>query len=71
MSSSPLAYEYERDDYYCYPGSLVLKNELVSRRLRGVADKTRTPKCTNCFQKISNRATFVAKVSQELSQIVI
>ena len=28
MTSAPLAYEYERDDYYCYPDSSVLKNEL-------------------------------------------
>ena len=28
MVSSPLSYEYERDDYYCYPNSPVLKNEL-------------------------------------------
>lgn len=28
MVSSPLSYEYERDDYYCYPDSPVLKNEL-------------------------------------------
>ncbi len=26
--SSNLSYEYERDDYYCYPGSAVLKNKL-------------------------------------------
>ena len=25
---SPLSYEYERDDYYCYPNSSVLKNKL-------------------------------------------
>lgn len=28
MMPSPLSYEYERDDYYCYPDSSVLKNEL-------------------------------------------
>ena len=28
MSSIPLSYEYERDDYYCYPDSSVLKNKL-------------------------------------------
>ena len=28
MSFIPLSYEYERDDYYCYPNSSVLKNEL-------------------------------------------
>ena len=28
MTSTPLSYEYERDDYYCYPDSPVLKNEL-------------------------------------------
>ena len=28
MLSSPLSYECERDDYYCYPRSCVLKNEL-------------------------------------------
>lgn len=28
MSFAPLAYEYERDDYYCYPNSPVLKNKL-------------------------------------------
>lgn len=28
MAPSPLSYEYERDDYYCYPDSSVLKNEL-------------------------------------------
>ena len=26
--SSNLSYEYERDDYYCYPGSVVLRNKL-------------------------------------------
>ena len=26
--SVPLSYEYERDDYYCYPNSSVLKNKL-------------------------------------------
>lgn len=25
---APLSYEYERDDYYCYPNSSVLKNKL-------------------------------------------
>ena len=25
---APLSYEYERDDYYCYPDSSVLKNKL-------------------------------------------
>lgn len=28
MTSVPLSYEYERDDYYCYPDNPVLKNEL-------------------------------------------
>lgn len=28
MALTPLSYEYERDDYYCYPDSPVLKNEL-------------------------------------------
>ena len=28
MVLAPLSYEYERDDYYCYPNSSVLKNEL-------------------------------------------
>ena len=28
MTSVTLSYEYERDDYYCYPDSSVLKNEL-------------------------------------------
>ena len=28
MSSIPLSYEYEIDDYYCYPNSSVLKNKL-------------------------------------------
>ena len=28
MSSIPLSYEYERDDYYYYPNSSVLKNKL-------------------------------------------
>jgi hypothetical protein len=28
VSSIPLSYEYERDDYYCYPNSSVLKNKL-------------------------------------------
>ena len=28
MSSAPLSYEYEKDDYYCYPDSSVLKNKL-------------------------------------------
>lgn len=31
MSSVPLSYEYERDGYYCYPDSLVLKNKLNIR----------------------------------------
>ena len=26
--TTPLSYEYERDDYYCYPNSSVLKNKL-------------------------------------------
>lgn len=28
MVKTPLSYEYERDDFYCYPGSAVLKNKL-------------------------------------------
>lgn len=28
MDTSVLAYEYERDDFYCYPDSKVLKNKL-------------------------------------------
>lgn len=28
MPTSPLSYEYGRDDYYCYPNSNVLKNKL-------------------------------------------
>ena len=28
MTTMPLSYEYERDDYYCFPDSTVLKNEL-------------------------------------------
>ena len=28
MLSAPLSYEYERDDYYCYSNSSVLKNKL-------------------------------------------
>lgn len=28
MDSIPLSYEYERDDYYCYPDSSVLRNKL-------------------------------------------
>lgn len=28
MSDTTLSYEYERDDYYCYPGSKVLRNKL-------------------------------------------
>lgn len=28
MPSIPLSYEYERDDYYCYPDSSALKNKL-------------------------------------------
>ena len=28
MGLAPLSYEYERDDYYCYPDSPVLKNKL-------------------------------------------
>ena len=28
MTSVPPSYEYERDDYYCYPDNPVLKNEL-------------------------------------------
>ena len=28
MAKTPLSYEYERDDFYCYPDSTVLKNKL-------------------------------------------
>ena len=28
MVKTPLSYEYERDDFYCYPDSAVLKNKL-------------------------------------------
>lgn len=28
MAKTPLSYEYERDDFYCYPDSAVLKNKL-------------------------------------------
>ena len=28
MSKTPLSYEYERDDFYCYPDSKVLRNKL-------------------------------------------
>ena len=28
MVKTPLSYEYERDDFYCYPDSTVLKNKL-------------------------------------------
>lgn len=28
MGESPLSYEYERDDFYCYPNSKVLRNKL-------------------------------------------
>ena len=37
-----------------------LKNRtrFISRRLRGVADKSHTPKCANYFSKMSSRATF-------------
>ena len=28
MSKNPLPYEYERDDFYCYPNSKVLRNKL-------------------------------------------
>ncbi|MBQ9017721.1 cell filamentation protein Fic, partial [Candidatus Saccharibacteria bacterium] len=28
MSETPLSYEYERDDFYCFPDSKVLRNKL-------------------------------------------
>lgn len=31
MTPAPLSYEYERDDYYCYPDSSVLRNKLNIR----------------------------------------
>ena len=36
MVSVPLSYEYERDDYYCYPDSSVLKNELGIKDEKGL-----------------------------------
>ena len=36
MSSVPLSYEYERDDYYCYLGSSVLKNKLNIKEERAL-----------------------------------
>lgn len=36
MTSVPLSYEYERDDYYCYPDNPVLKNELGIKDERGL-----------------------------------
>jgi len=31
MNNNPLSYEYERDDFYCYPSSSILKNKLNIR----------------------------------------
>ena len=31
MSETPLSYEYERDDFYCFPDSKVLRNKLNIR----------------------------------------
>ena len=41
MVSSPLSYEYERDDYYCYPNSPVLKNELGINNEKELAEAER------------------------------
>ncbi len=41
MVSSPLSYEYERDDYYCYPDSPVLKNELGIKDEKELAEAER------------------------------
>ena len=37
----PLSYEYERDGYYCYPGSTVLKNKFDIRDERTLIEKER------------------------------
>ena len=31
MGEAPLSYEYERDDFYCFPNSKVLRNKLGIR----------------------------------------
>ena len=31
MDEAPLSYEYERDDFYCFPNSKVLRNKLGIR----------------------------------------
>ena len=31
MGEAPLSYEYERDDFYCFPDSRVLRNKLGIR----------------------------------------
>lgn len=41
MASSPLSYEYERDDYYCYPDSSALKNELGIKDEKELAEAER------------------------------
>lgn len=38
---APLSYEYERDDYYCYPDSNVLKNKLGIRDEKTLAEAER------------------------------
>ena len=37
----PLSYEYERDDYYCYPGSTILKNRLDIKDEQMLIEKER------------------------------
>jgi len=41
MVSTPLSYEYERDDYYCYPDSPVLRNELGIKDEKELAEAER------------------------------
>lgn len=41
MVSSPLSYEYKRDDYYCYPDSSVLRNELGIKDEKELAEAER------------------------------
>lgn len=41
MVSTPLSYEYERDNYYCYPDSPVLRNELGIKDEKELAEAER------------------------------
>ena len=38
---TPLSYEYERDDYYCYPDSSVMKNKLGIRDEKALIEAER------------------------------